>query len=569
MQIKPAEGVEAARLGSVRPASVGQLTSDAQTRSTSVSLSSAARAYATALTDALPLAEALRLYDILTDDDRAVLAWAAEFAHVQGIDLGEVRRLVVDLFAYRAKRVAEREPQRADAGVTAPMAEDLPASEGEPLARPHAGQAPLVLPTFTPRDEALARTILASLAIRDTLLDRGFVRALLEPDLHPAHTVDFEFLSRIVVALSPTRSEALDATVSFASREARSELARALDALNIAAADLAAVLPAVVRDGPALLRRRLLDLEPGQTGAAPASASWRTLLQLTRNDRAVLSLLYVGARERGAEMNAVDDFARALLALRAAERAEAASLRGRPPPGDPAGGQGARPPESAAPRLPRAAADVAPSLLQAAGPAPSSPRLAEEAAPARPLADAAPHELADAVAFSTRAQGGRPAPSEELSERTVPSVARGYGSATQLAARASGSYRSLTRLDARLGPNLNTDAPVSHGAGALALPWHGQAGAFQSSIPASARPFDIAQAMGLSALVGQLHARSLRARRPRLSNQRDGIRAIDGLREVVRETDADRTNEDGSSRRRRALWQALLQRRRRARARAR
>jgi hypothetical protein len=315
MQIKPNEAAPQARLPSIHPQAAGSIAPEAgelkqapgsllatRAATVNVSLSGAVRALATALGQLLPDLGPREAAALLTPADRLVLVRARDYASSQHIALDEVKKLVVDLLVYRALEqgsetrfvpqlqaaaaafasptLLEEAPTQA-AGLaqdnaTAPVREG--ASDALPALRaPAANDASaqlrpkpaasgmerdtLALPAFTPRDEALARTILSGTALRDTPLDRRFVQALLDPDQQPSHAVDFEFLRRLVIALSPAPEQnALDPLVSFARRDARTQLAQAVSTLAVALHELPALDPESFDQGARVLLQRLPKL---------------------------------------------------------------------------------------------------------------------------------------------------------------------------------------------------------------------------------------------------------------------------------------------------------------------
>jgi hypothetical protein len=538
MQIKPSEGASAAHLASTRPAAAGQLTLETKAAHVLVSLSGAVRALSTALTPELLDLPELQLGERLTVADRSLLARVSELARAVQLDASEVVKLALDLSRHRAGDVVRRTP--------------LP-----PL---------LALPVFSPRDESLARTILSSVALRSSVLERGFVHALLDPEQTPEPTVDFEFVRRIVVALSAAPGdETLDPGVTFEHREARATLGRAITALMLPRADLPAAVAAHRELGASLVRRYLpaaLERTPaGPAAVLPDGARDRSAL--TRDDRTLLSVLYAAAFTRGQDLSAVDDVARALVGLRRLERAASAQ------PAEPDARQllphdsSARPagPALTAPgptALPPAEAPPSPAPAPAAETQRHPQGAAPPALPARRDAEAvssAPRGAADDSMRSGQALRG--AGGERFDE---PAPARTFGSAAQLAARAGGTYRSL----APPSP-IAAGAPASEAMAALPLAAPRATPAFF----AAPRPLDLVGALGLSALVRDVRARNLSAARARLPARRTSlVRPIEAPARTASEADADDPVLEDPRARKRVRWRLLLSRRRRGRPRA-
>lgn len=422
------DSAQSVRFSSVPPTDA-RTPSQAPVAASSVSLSSAVRALADAAAQRLPSTTGVHVFDLLTADDRRMLASTSDLARTHGFALEDLSKLVVDLIAYRDQQLAEGE-LHSSLSAALKMAAQRGESEraAAPVVRSRPEQAgPLSLLSFSARDEALARTILSSFALRDTQIDHDFVRALLDPDRLATHAVDFAFLQRVVTALSPLHGDAaIDVDVAFPRREARARLSDALSGLDITTTELRRFVSEAAEHGAKLLHRRVSRT---LFGADSRARTFQVLTTLTRNDRALLGLLYVAYRARRADLVVVDDFARALLAFREVERAPI---------------EGARPRNSMRPEAPGA---QRPSL---APPASTS---------------------------SSRQDGSE----EGLS---LAPFARRFGSMSQLAARMAGSYGSL--------------APVS-----------------LAPTQVIARAFNVVDALGLGALIGELHKKSLRNRRPR------------------------------------------------------
>ena len=548
MRILPFEGALGARLPPNSPSVVSELTAMAGELALtapgagSVSLSSLARAVAAALSQGLAADTNANLDDLLTSEDRALLDWMSELTKAGGVDVSQVRKLVIDLVAYRRAALALREPsafptegQGIEAQVPASLATRVSAIDARPQL--------LTLPTLTQADETQARTILTSLAARDTLIDRGFVHALLDPDRMPAASVDLAFLARLVGDLSRARAgAATDLGASFARRAARIKLAQAVASLALPTAELEHLEKASTELGRSLLRQRLLQFvespehalveRPSAERADTMRRPWSLLVLLTRNDRALLGTLYASASARGGDLRAIDDVARALIVLRESERAEAEQPLGRPEP------VGVTVPEQNR-RL-----DVPPRAL---------------------LRSVAPMSFEQAV--------------EELAEQTIPPepgpdpfaswMPRSFGSATQIAAKLVGSYGSLVPQSERYRSGPSSRAPAASSVAGLAQLAHAQGAAVQL-LPLG-QPLNVVQALGLSGLIAELHAQLLRVPRKRRRDRK--VRS--GERDAAQSRDADHDLSFASPLRPRARvehkprggvrWD-LLARRRRARS---
>lgn len=288
MRIHPQDAPDGARLPAIRTATVTQQAM----RPVKVVLSGEVRALVMTLANGLPDVGGISIQDLLTHEDRLVLAWAIELADDAGIDREEVRKLALELGRYRARQLG--------GAVSKPLA---------PSASPDS-QALLALPTLGAQDERLAREIMISLATRSARLDAGFVRTLVDPDRQAAQPVSVALLHRLVAGPPLSLEVPSEPNVVVARFEARVVLAHTLRALGLPVAGLRVEAPRL-RDGATLLRARL-----PVTGAGP----WQLLAQLTRNDRSLLSMLYAGQQARGGDLRAVDQVASALIAMRAAER---------------------------------------------------------------------------------------------------------------------------------------------------------------------------------------------------------------------------------------------------------
>jgi hypothetical protein len=610
MQIKPSEGAAVAPLSSTRPAAEGKLALETRARNVLISLSGKVLALSAALTPELLDLRALALDTALTAEDRLLLAKLSELASAEQMDPGEVARLALDLSRYRARAEAPQAP----------------------------APALLELPTFSTHDEALARTILASVALRASALERGFVRALLDPDQTREHVVDFAFLRRALVALSPARDAALDPGVSFERRDARTALARALELLALPRTEL----PEAARGaelGAALLRQRLPALlarahDDGATASGAPSATpdaaqalprqdagpstGAARLPLTRSDRALLGLLYAAARGRGQDPSAVDEVARALVRLRVLERSDAHAQTERRPlqldrgshdepgalgpahrdlrseqrvlqPADDVVPTEPAAPERAIQRTPgetrapghtiqgapteRAIPSARPAEGAPVGRTPGETRApertirgtpGERAIPSARPPEGAPVGLASdsaIAAHDARTVIGGEVPDGAPDALPV-ALARSFGSSSQLAARAGGTYRSLAP------PSMTWSVPAPAGSVEAAARAEAPLQNAAPALPTLSRPFDLAAALGLGSLVRDVRAHSLRGARSRLLARRRGtVRAIEAPLQSASEADADDPLLHDSPRRERARWRLLLSRRRRARVR--
>jgi hypothetical protein len=480
-----------------------------------LSLSSGARALADAAAQRLPADVGQHVSELLTAHDRLMLSWISDLAQNHGFDQEDLSKLLVDLIAYRDQQLAPGELGSLSSALSRAAEHGARALSSVALAQAPGTEAPLSLLRFSARDEALARTILSSFALRDTLVDHGFVRALLDPDRHGTHAVDFAFLRRVVLALSPAHADgAVDPGMSFARRDAREQLSTALSSLGLPAAQLTPYLAEAAEHGAGLLHERVSTVLFSGESARSAHA---VLATLTRNDRALLGLLYVAARARGVPVGLVDEVARALVVLREATRAPAARApsvaseeHGRTvlsPAGSEASPRASSAPsdqtrtrESSAPSAqagPRAgsaaSAQTGPRASRApsseAGLRASSPASASVAPPASrvPSAQVGP-QISSPLGASTADEGsanelwrGVAQHDDALSQ---PAPLRSFASAAQIAARLVGSYRSLAPVG---GPSMSAQVLV--------------------------RPLNLAEALGLSGLISELNVRAQRKRR--------------------------------------------------------
>jgi hypothetical protein len=265
-------------------------------------------------------------------------------------------------------------------------------------------------------------------------------------------------------------------------------LAGALETLALPTKELVAPTPKRVREGADLLRERVTHL-----GASP----WAALTSLTRNDRAVLGLLYASQVARGGDLRVVDDVTRSLVALR-----------------NPA----ALTPERVG---------LASGVLRALG---TERTALPSVLPPRASVVPAPQSFVEAT--------------EE------PVLQRGYGSALQLAAKAAVAYRSVAP------PRPTSVPPPALRELAITLP-SVQRGEASPQVP----PFNLVQALGLSALVADVHTQAMRARRRRFRRTRelevDAVADTSGARETAAETEHDPAHEARTH----ARWRRLIRRR--------
>lgn len=499
-------------------------------RSVTIAISSEVRALVSALTRSLQGTAASLNHDILTHADRLMLACALELVHAQGADLAELEGLVRDLAAHRLAALARA--QVAAGPAEAPAAAGAAGAPAEVLAGAVSVgadtlDAQLSLPRFSDADEAAARTLLSRLALRDTQVDRGFVRALLDPDVRPTHAVRIAFLDRVVTALSPAHADArVDPALSFVRRDARLALGDAVAALALSPAELSRDLAVRAPLGIDLLRARARLLDAAAPDA-DAGVAWRVLVKLTRDDRAVLGMLYAATQARGGDLRAVDDVLTALVALRTEEQAERAAT--------------ATPARLQTPTVMSADAADGEWATRANAGTPTSEPLRTHLAARADDASVLPAERAQSLV-----QGSVP---EE-------SFVRSFGSATQIAARLHASYRRPASW-APLGGGAPSAPPGAH-AGAPA------AGAAQSPLgegavaPFVSPPLHLAEALGLAALVSGLHAQSLRARRLRSARGRAPTMQV-GMDAAGPAHDEQLVDE--RVKRRRARWRRFARRR--------
>ncbi|MET0342701.1 MAG: hypothetical protein ABW252_16970 [Polyangiales bacterium] len=603
VQIKGTDAPDSARLSTGRAPTVGPLTPqrEAGPGTVSLALSRTGRVLAEALARVLPEAGGLRVGQLLTAADHAMLAQASELVDASGLPAEQLRKLVDDLVAYRllARAASKGTPRgRREAAV------------GKPLsprdARPEAASARggfLTLRAFGVRDEALARDILRSPAVRAGTIDRGFVSALLDPDVGPTPTVDLGFLRQLAGALAapaPSAGQpAAEVSSMIARREARGFLARALSALALPTEGIATVTPDRATSGETLLRARMPSLlerlgawlgsrtpssasqpaQPGISDAIPTTGEseitappWlaartparlpapRTSahaepsrpgrapqpdarVPLTRDDRALLQVLYSTAAERGTDLRGVDDVAAALVAYRRVERVDAEGAAEGPPPlllpreaGPPAHAEitsrpSILPRTYEAPRsLPPASlppdATVEPSTYTAPR-APARPHIADVALPLAPHAPTSPQAEAALVTGE------------------VPNHARSYGSSTQLAARLANTYGRLAPVSVPPPPSTAADY-VAREAATRAVAMLREPGVTLPFDPSM--PLDLGYALGLGALFTEVQRVTARTRRQRRRKKRQQLmRAIGGLRHAAAQHEAPK-RDDASTR---------------------
>lgn len=569
MQIKPRDGGLAPRPTSVQPPveSAPPTAGEGPARD-NVAISSAVRALAAALSAALPETDSAHVYELLTSNDRLMLTRALEFAALDQIDPVEVHGLVVDLYRYRARL---RGPGGENAGALTTQAAShafartaegrLPKSgvsstELTPLAmlvgpsgievRPQArerrpdslrasakGASVLALPSLTSSDESAARSVLTALTLRPFAVDRLFVRELLDPDRTSTPSVRLPFLARLVVALAATHPEQLkEAPGLFARREARAALARAIEELALKSDALPKPSVATLARGRTLVKQRLLPMLFLSTrSATPSGKPGSAVLQSRRpaapeqdvrfseDERILLGALYVAAARQELDPRLVDRVARSLLALRAAEHAEQ--------------------PETLAVQL-------------------------SSMPPRRPS-----EQTSGATSSLSRPPSLAPSTGLELSDEPHAS-ARGFGSASQIAARISGSYGSLAppAPSYALGKNQGSPSVRPAHAHVPSAPRAPLEASMRAPMPTLTRPLDLAERLGLSGLVNELRAQKRRAPRERLRvRSRTAIAPVTPATRSAPEGEAEDPVFDGSRRRRRVRWQLLITRRKRQRAR--
>ena len=554
MHIKLSPSVSPLGLPASRVALAPRATLEQQVPTT-VTLSETSRSFAASMLELAYASGCQDSFHVLELADRAVLTFARQLAEELRLPPCEVHKLVFDLCRYRL---------------------------GEPLdkgtAEPRSDGRLALLPALPADDEQLARSILSSMALRDTPIDRAFLGSLLDPARTDTPRVDFSFLRQLVLASSPSYTEgALDPRVSLAQRDARTKLAQAvagLAPLLVISEDVARLS---LREGPALLLQRLFRAHAAQPGAgdppqatgadrreASASSTPQAapgeapplvqnaapmapsqpreqpdFRQLTRQDRAVLGLLYTAAARQGRDLHAVDELAHAVVALRRSERSGPAPEPARRP-GPSAGEHVVAGPQAANERL------------QSAPAAQTSPALTREAA----------------TTMGAHA----------LQQPVEPQPGRAYESAAQLLTRSVGSYRSfsspstqrpaaplhaLSHDGVRTAPRLPVEVEAALALGAarqMTIAGHSEPKQ-ALSLTCPRLPLDLAQALGVATLLERARLRPVLRRRTR-----SGTRAV----EHEERLDADRESaqdERAPNSGRQGRWQLLLVRRRRTRLR--
>jgi hypothetical protein len=239
------------------------------------------------------------VFNYLTRQDRAVLARAYEYADERGVDAQEVDALAFDLGSYKSMLPTGGSPDSTGT---------MFRLDGTPF-----------IAEFSPDDEAAARDILSLKAMDDTTVDHAFLDVVLNPGRRPVHAVNFTFLRELVTAFSPAHSDGeTKPNVSFADRDARSALAKAVAALPASTTRSSDV------DGEALMNARLFGAQQGD--AKPA----RFAGFLTDRDKKMLGGLYANAQASGADLKEVDKVAASLGALRQAQAIMDAGRRAAP-----------------------------------------------------------------------------------------------------------------------------------------------------------------------------------------------------------------------------------------------
>jgi hypothetical protein len=475
-----------------------------------IHLSEAVRSYAATMMELAHASGCEASFHLLLPDDRSVLLFARQLVDELGLSPHEVHKLVFDLCMYRLGEPTEE------------------------AAAPTLGSGRIaLLPALPAKDEAEARTILSSLALRDTAIDRGFLGDLLNPERTRVPRVDFTFLRQLVVTSSRSFADgARDPDVSLQHRDARTLLAQAVATLAPALHVTEQIARNALREGPALVRQRLLD-PPMADATQPEQRL--DLAHLTRQDRRVLALLYTAARSQGVELSLVDDLAHALLDLRRSERPLAT-------PAPPVVVVAQREPQQVGP-LPLA----------------STPEARAAHASSLPVVQ----ESADH-------------PAALLPQRLCESSA-------QLLSRSVSSYRSVAppgsqRPDAGLhagfpATQLTSRLP-SAGGDALApglVPHRPEAATLEAAVHGAAfrAPLDLAQALGVGPMLQRARRRPLRTTPGRAAEQR--ARADNDHTGSERELAAEHEQAPSSALTsgRQGRWQLLLVRRRRTRQRGR
>jgi hypothetical protein len=228
------------------------------------------------------------VYGFLTATDRDTLANLYEYTQAHGMDPVEVDHLAFDLGIYRS------EPP----GV---VKLDDPGAAYD-------ADGNLMPIAFSGDDEATARRILTSKAVKDSALPEDFLRDELTPLTGTDKATDFAFLEKIVYATSTSGSDgSTDPDAVLAPRSA--EYFRSLQ----------------LSKGEILTPEQVKRLAAGRPADAPSFEDYADRVQglagfLRDEDKNVLASLYdTVARQYGPtspHMKSVDQFARTLATLR-------------------------------------------------------------------------------------------------------------------------------------------------------------------------------------------------------------------------------------------------------------
>jgi hypothetical protein len=339
--------------------------------------------------------------------------------------------------------------------------------------------------------------------------------------------------------------------------------------LELRASDLPTATPDTLARGRVLLQQSLTARPVPASGRGERPAFW----QLRSGDRALLSLLHVAAEQRQLDPRTLERVTHALIALRWAERGQAEPARALatsiPPPRStsPAAPSTAPQPRvsyapsapSSMPRAPDNRAYLAGTLEQAELAASLRSRAPSILVPSGPLTlrSNAPPAARHSAAPPPLDPGAPP------SDSLPPPAVRSFGSASQLAARAAGSYGSLAP------PPLEPAALAAGSAAERNAPWRAPELAHQGPQQAASvtRPLDLSQALGLGALIEQARGQRARAAHGPLSKPLErAVHALGAAQSSAGEAEADDPLLSDSRReRRRVRWQLLIQRRKRRR----
>lgn len=209
------------------------------------------------------------VYSFLTSGDRELLATVYEYADERGISLRKVDTFAFDLAIYR----------RAGPGGHIDMAGKLYSADG--IAR---------IPQFNEQDEAIAQRVLTSVAIKDTKINRGFLKEIFTPTIMSVHASDFEFLEEIVYFFSASGSDgATDPNAKPVIRH-KPEDFPVLD-MSRKSSD----------ESNSTMVSRLLGIEVGK--------GMNILDILSDKDKSTLSQLYAIAQERNEDLTQIDNLA--------------------------------------------------------------------------------------------------------------------------------------------------------------------------------------------------------------------------------------------------------------------